>query len=393
MLRSVVSGRTVTANHPAVPGRNEGQLGSAELSASCCGGQMKLGLNLMRGVVNFGAWGTGFERNIEVIKLAESLEYDSVWTAEASGTDAIVPLAYVAAHTTRVKLGTAIMQMAARTPTNTAMTAATMDLLSGGRFILGLGVSNPMVVEGWHSQPYGKPLLRTREYISIVRDVIARQKNVVHHGTHYDIPYQRPDAFGGAMPIKLMFRPRRPRIPIYLAAMGPKNVRLALQTCDGIIPPAYSPAREREVFGEGGFSWPEMEDERESRGLPRQIDLAPFVPVAMGDDLEQCRNRLKPLVAFWLGAMGSRNRNFYNELARRAGFDAEAEKIQELYLAGRRTEAAAAVPDRLIDESSLTGPREHIAEQLEEWKKSSVTTMILTGADRDAVIAIAELVL
>ena len=339
---------------------------------------MKLGLQMMRATVNFGLWGSGPKANIDVVRLAESLGYDSIWTAEASGTDAVSPLAWVAAHTERITIGTAVMQMSARPPTTTAMTAATLDLLSGGRFVLGLGVSGPAVVEGWHGQAFGKPLARTREYVTAVRQVLARQPVRVN-GDHYHIPYDLPDATGLAEPIRLMFRPRRPSIPIYLAAMGPKNVSLAHEIADGIIPAFYSPQREATFF-EG----------IESR---RSIDVAPFVPVAFGDDVDACRNRLKPGLAFWLGGMGAKGLNFYNNFISRLGYAERATEIQELYTRGKRSQAAAAVPDGLVDEVALFGPRDHIAHQLEAWKASRVTTMILNGADVDAIRTIAELVL
>lgn len=354
---------------------------------------MRLGLNTMKAAINFGFWGSGPGPTVDMVKFAESLGYDSVWTSEASGTDAVSPLAFLAAHTSTIKLGTAIMQIAGRSPGTTAMTAATLDVLSGGRFILGLGVSGPAVVEAWHNQPYGKPIQKTREYLEIVRSIIARQKAVEYHGDYYDIPYSREGSTGLAGPIKLMFRPRRPRIPIYLAAMGPNNVRLALETCDGIMPPIYSPAREAVLFEENEQDRPAIEAARERNGLKPEMDVAPFVPIALGDDLQRCRDKMKPAVAFWLGAMGPKENNFYNNLARRFGYEDEALVIRDLYASARRAEAAAAVPDSLVDEIALVGPRGHITEQLEAWKKSSVTTMILSGPTRDEVELMAELVL
>jgi len=341
---------------------------------------MKLGLQMMRATVNFGLWGSGPEKNIEVAKLAEGLGYHSLWTAEASGTDAVAPLAWVAAHTETIAIGTAIMQMTARTPTATAMTAATLDLLSKGRFLLGLGVSGPAVVEGWHATAYGRPLARTREYVRIVRDVWARQPLDVH-GRYYDLPYRGEDGTGLAEPIHLMFRPRRRSIPIYLAAMGPRNVALAYEIADGVMPAFYSPYREDAFFA--------FADERPHR----RIELAPFVPVAMGRDVDVCRARLKPGLAFWLGGMGAKSLNFYNNFVSRLGFADAAREVQKHYTSGNRARAAAAVPDALVDEVALFGPRERIADQLAAWKESSVTTMILNGADVDAIVAIGELAL
>jgi F420-dependent oxidoreductase-like protein len=341
---------------------------------------MRLGLNTVRATVNFGLWGSGAAPNVEVVQLAERLGYDSVWTAEASGTDAVGPLAWLAAHTSTIKVGTGIMQMTARAPTTTAMTAATLDLLSGGRFLLGLGASGPAVVEGWHGEPYGKPLDRTREYVKIVRAALARQA-VEHAGEHYQVPNRGPDALQLGQPVKLMFRPRRASIPIYLAAMGPRNVQLAYEIADGVIPAFYSPHREDAFFS--------FCDGRPDRA----IDLAPFVPVALGADHQACRDRLKPGLAFWLGGMGAGGLNFYNRFISRLGYEAAAREVQKLFTGGQRARAAAAVPDALVDEVALCGPREAVAEQLEAWKASSVTTMILQGADVPAITTLAELLL
>ena len=314
--------------------------------------------------------------------MAEQLGYDSIWTAEASGTDAVSPLAWVAAHTEKINIATGVMQLTARCPTTTAMTAATLDLLSEGRFILGLGASGPAVVEGWHAQRYGSPLARTREYMRIVRDVWTRQP-VEAHGAYYDIPYRRADSTGLADPIRLMFRPRRKSIPIYLAAMGPRNVGLAYEIADGVIPAFYSPYRESAFFA---FS-------AEQRTARRGVELAPFVSIAMGSNIDACRDRLKPGLAFWLGGMGARGLNYYNNFVSRLGFGAQARVIQDLYTRGLRAKAAAAVPDTLVDEVALFGPREHVADQLAAWRESSVTTLILTHADVGAIRAVAELVL
>ncbi len=341
---------------------------------------MRLAIHAMRPTANFGLWGNDMEANIAMVRHAESLGYDSVWTAEASGTDAVVPLAWLAASTKTIKLGTAVMQMAARTPTLAAMTAATVDLLSGGRFMLGLGAGGPAVVEGWHCQAYGQPLARTAEYVEVVRKVLARTSAVVHHGEYYDIPYQRDDATGLAHPIRLMFRPKRRKLPIYLAAMGPKNLQLAYQIADGIVPAFYSPWREKEFF------------EGVDRGT-RTVELAPQVSIMMGDNLAACRDRVRGGLAFWIGGMGARGLNFYNRLISRLGFEEVARSVQDLYMSEHRMEAAAAIPDELIDEVALVGPREHVAEQLEVWKESSATTMILMAAEPKALEAVAELVL
>ena len=335
---------------------------------------MKLGLN-------FAYSGADPKQLVETAQFAESLGFDSVWTAEAYGSDAVVPLTWMAAHTSRIKLGSGILQMPARTPAMTAMTAATLDQLSGGRMLLGLGLSGPQVVEGWHGQPYGKPLVKTREYIEIVREILRREKPLEHHGEHYDIPYSGTGATGLGKPLKTILHPR-PDIPIYLAAIGPKNVALAAEIADGWLPIFFSPGRWREAFG----------DVIDKRGTA-DFDIAPSVTVILGDDVDACRNMVKPFVALYVGGMGARGRNFYNDLACRYGFEGPAREIQDLYLEGKKAEAAAAVPDELVDEVALCGPRERIAELVDRWKDTPVTTMILTAMQRDAMELMAELVL
>ncbi|HEY7137365.1 MAG TPA: LLM class F420-dependent oxidoreductase [Acidimicrobiia bacterium] len=341
---------------------------------------MQLGIHAMKGNANFGGLGRDLRANLAAIIEAEALGYSTVWTAEASGTDAVVPLTWIAAHTSKIRLGTGVMQMAARTPPMTAATAATLDLLSEGRVVLGLGASGPAVVEGWHCQPYGNPLTRAEEYVAIVRKVLARSAPVVHHGDCYDIPYTKDDATGLANPIRLMFRPKRRRIPIYLAAMGPRNLNLANKIADGIVPAFYSPVRETAFWD--GVDPP-----------PEGFDISPFVTVAMGDDLTRCRDYVRGGLAFWIGAMGARGRNFYNRLAVRLGFADAAHQVQSLYMSERRLEAAAAIPDELIDEVALVGPRERIRDQLEAWKASRVTTMIIMAPDAHTMRAVAELAL
>ncbi|HEY8526915.1 MAG TPA: LLM class F420-dependent oxidoreductase [Acidimicrobiales bacterium] len=337
----------------------------------------------MRLALNIGYVGSAApSRTVPVVQHAEALGYHSVWSAEAYGTDAIVPLTWVAAHTTTINVGTAIMQMPARTPANTAMTAATLDLLSEGRFLLGLGLSGPQVVEGWHGQPYGKPLAKTREYVSIVREILRRESPLEHHGEHYDIPYTGPGATGLGKPLKLIAHPRRADIPIYLAAIGPKNVALTAEIADGWLPVFFSPSRFRETYGEA-FAGTDLD----------RFDIAPAVPVVLGDDVQACRDAVKPGLALYIGGMGARGRNFYNDLACRYGYESAAKTIQDLYLDGKKAEAAAAVPDELVDEVALCGPRERIAEHLEVWKESPVTTMIVGSAQREVLETMAELVL
>jgi F420-dependent oxidoreductase-like protein len=341
---------------------------------------MKLGLNL-------GYWGSGPADFVPVVQEAERLGFDSVWTAEAYGSDAVVPLAWIAAVTERIRIGSAILQMPARTPANTAMTAATLDALSGGRFLLGLGLSGPQVVEGWHGVPYGKPLGRTREYVSIVRQILAREAPLEHHGEHYDIPYTGADATGLGKPLKLITHPLRADIPIYLAAIGPRNVALTAEIADGWLPIFYSPAR-AEVFQDAL-------DEGFARGGrdPGAFDIAASVPVVVGDDVDACRGLLKPFLALYVGGMGARGRNFYNDLACRLGYEAAAKEIQDLYLDGKKQDAAAAVPDELVDDVALVGPRERIADRIAPWLESPVRTMIVGAAQPEALQVIAELAL
>jgi F420-dependent oxidoreductase-like protein len=337
---------------------------------------MRLGLNLGY----FGA--APPSKLIPLVQHAESLGYHSVWTAEAYGSDTIVPLTWVAAHTSKINCGTAIMQMPARTPANTAMTAATFDLLSDGRFLLGLGLSGPQVVEGWHGEAYGKPLGKTREYVSIVRSILAREAPLEHHGDHYDIPYTGPDATGLGKPLKLIIHPKRADLPIYLAAIGPKNVALAAEIADGWLPIFFAPERFAETYGDA-FTTTDLDS----------FDIAPTVTVVLGDDVDACRAQVKPNLALYIGGMGARGRNFYNDLACRYGYEGEAKQIQDLFLDGKRAEAAAAVPDALVDEVALCGPKERIAELLGAWKGSPVTTMIVGTSHPEAHEVLAELAL
>jgi F420-dependent oxidoreductase-like protein len=352
---------------------------------------VRLGLSIMRSGGAWGPWGSGPKANLEVIKRAESMGYDSIWTAEALGTDCIVPLAYIAAHTEKIKLGTGIMQMTARPPAVTAMTAATLDSVSNGRFILGLGVSSPMIVESWHNTAFYKPLTRTREYIEIVRRVLDRDKPVDFHGELYDMPYAGPNTTGLGAPMKLMFRPRRRRIPIYLAAMGQKNVRLALEIADGLMPPIYSPARSITMFTEIGPEIKDVLEARSRRGMTT-LEIVPMVPIAVGNDIDTCRKKLKPGIAFYLGS-GVKGYSFYYDLAVRYGWEEPARQVADFFQQGKWAEAANAVPDEMVDEIALCGPKEHIAEQVEVWKRTSVTTMLLVGADETAIELMAELCL
>jgi F420-dependent oxidoreductase-like protein len=326
---------------------------------------MKLGLNL-------GFLTSSNQNPVPLAIEAEKLGYDSVWVAEAWGSDAVSLLAWVGASTTRIGLGTAILQIPSRTPALTAMTAATLDRLSGGRLLLGLGVSGPQVVEGWHGVPYGKPLSRTRETVEIVRRVLAREEPLVFRGESYSVPVEAGTGLG--KPLKLMMAPLRSTIPIYVAALGPKNVTLAAEIADGWLPIFYSP-NHSEIFKESldaGFS----RRSPDRRRLP--FDVAPGVTVALGSDLKACFDTVKPNLALYIGGMGAPGKNFYNDLACRYGYEKEAALIQELYLQGKKKEAIAAVPDPLVDEVALCGPKERIAERIHAWKEAGVSTLICT---------------
>jgi F420-dependent oxidoreductase-like protein len=346
----------------------------------------------MRLGINFGYqdWGTGLGDAMALAKEADGLGYHSGWTAEAYGSDAITPLTWLLAHTERMSFGSSIMQMPARSPAMTAMTAATLDLMSGGRFLLGLGASGPQVAEGWHGQAYGKPLARTREYVDIVRAILRRDVPVEHHGEFYDIPYVGTDATGLGKPLKLIIHPRRADLPIYVAAIGPKNVELAAEIADGWLPMLFSPMRIRETYGaslDAGFA---------AAGGGKDLgtfDIAPTVTVIIGDDVAALRGLIKPTVALYVGGMGARGKNFYNDLACRYGYEAAAQEIQDLYLDGKKAEAIAAVPDELVDEVTLLGPPERIRDQLEPWRESGITTMVIGATQREALQLMAELVL
>jgi len=341
---------------------------------------MRLGLTA-------GSFGPQLHIDFDLIREAESLGYDSVWTAEAYGNDAIVPLAFMAARTQRIGLGTAIMQMPARTPAMTAMTAMTLDALSSGRFRLGLGPSGPQVVEGWHGVPYGRPLTRTREYVTIVRKILERKEPLEHKGYHYEIPYRGEGASGLGKPLKSILH-GRPDMKIYTAAISPNGLRCAGEVADGVFPVWMSPEKAHvvEEHIQAGLA--------EAGGRRREdFDLAPFVTCIVGDDLDRCRGPVRGMLALYIGGMGARSKNFYNDYARRLGYEEAAEKIQDLFLAGKKGEAMAAVPDALVDEVSLLGPRERIAERVEAWKASPVDTILIGTGQPEAVRLMAELLL
>jgi F420-dependent oxidoreductase-like protein len=318
---------------------------------------------------------------------AERLGYDAVWTAEAYGSDAVTTAAWIAARTERIHVGTAIMQISARTPAMAAMTAMSLDALSRGRFRMGLGVSGPQVVEGWHGQPFARPLGRTREYVEIVRAILRREKPVEFRGEHYHVPYAGPDATGLGKPLRSILHGRAD-LPIYLAAIGPKNVALAAEIADGWIPTFFAP-RHMKTFRqslEAGFR------AAGAGKSPERFDIMPSVAVVVGDRVEDCRAKVKSRLALYVGGMGARGKNFYNELVQRYGYEDAARTIQDLYLGGRKAEAEAAVPDALVDDVALCGPRERIRERLAAWTAAGVTTLMV-GGDTTAVRTMAELAL
>jgi F420-dependent oxidoreductase-like protein len=323
------------------------------------------------------------EAQLELITEADKLGVWAVWTAEAYGSDAVSPLAWIGSHTRQIKLGTAVMQIPGRTPANTAMTAMSLNQLSGGRFLLGLGLSGPQVAEGWHGQSYARPLTRTREYVSIVRAICKREAPVTHKGEVYQIPYTGANATGLGKPLKSTLD-AEPNIPIYLAAIGPKNIELAAEIAEGWLPIFFSPERYDTVFKP-------YVDAGSAKANHKSFDIAPTVPVAMGEDLEVCYNALRPYLALYIGGMGAKGKNFYNDLARRYGYDAAAEEIQDLYLAGRKGEAMMKVPTELIDEVALVGPAARIKDRLALWKHSPVTTLNLATTDVNTLRALTEM--
>jgi F420-dependent oxidoreductase-like protein len=322
----------------------------------------------------------------QAIAEAESLGVDSIWTAEAYGSDCLTPLAWWGAATSRIKLGTAIVQMSARQPAATAMAAMTMDHLSGGRFILGLGVSGPQVVEGWYGMPFAKPLARTREYIGILRDIWARKGPVTADGEHYKLPL--PGGTGLAKPLKSSIHPLREEIPIYLGAEGPKNIALCAELCDGWLAMLFSPTHQGpyEAALQEGFSRPG------ARRNAEEFEVCATVPLIVSDDVDASIDALRPFYALYFGGMGAKGTNFHANVAIRMGYEREVDQIQELYLGGKKDEAGAAVPRELIEELSLVGPPEKIRDDLAKWRESIVTTLIVS-ADGPTLRTVAELVL
>ena len=323
---------------------------------------------------------------------AERLGYDVVWVGEAYGTDAVSPASWILAQTTRIHAGTGIMQMPARTPACAAMTAMTLQALSKNRFRCGIGPSGPQVVEGWHGVPFGKPHARTREYAAIIRKILARETPLEHQGEHYQIPYTGPGSTGLGKPLKSILR-GDPALPIYTAAISPAGLRTAGEVADGVLPIYMAPEKADLITApvEEGFA---------KAGAGKTLasfDIAPYVRIRVGDDLAACRDALRPDLALYIGGMGARNRNFYNDFVKRLGYEAEAAAIQDHFLDGRRDAAAAAVPDALIDEISLIGPPARIKDRLQAWtavaKQNQVGTLLLAGANIDSLRIVAEAVL
>jgi F420-dependent oxidoreductase-like protein len=341
---------------------------------------MKLGLLL-------GYSGKKLAPPIEMIKQAEKMGVDSVWIAEAYGSDAVTVAAWILAQTTSLKVGTAIMQVPGRTPANTAMTAMSMSQLSDGRFILGLGASGPQVVEGWHGVPYGKPLLRLRECIEIVREIFARQGPVSYEGEIYQLPYTGEGAVGMGKPLKSILHAEE-STAIYTASFTPAGFRLAGEVADGLFPVFMSPDKidliSKEV--EKGFAKANTEK------TFKDFDIAPFVTVQMGDDLDVCRLPIKQFLALYIGGMGAKDKNYYKDFAVKLGYEEAALKIQELYLVGKKEEALAAVPDELVDEISLLGPKQRIQAQAEKWlaKSDYIKTMICTVTQPEVLPVLTE---
>jgi F420-dependent oxidoreductase-like protein len=344
--------------------------------------ELKLGLNT-------GYWTSGPPHGAaEAIAAADELEFDSIWTAEAYGSDALTPLAWWGSSTRNVRLGTAIMQMSARRPTATAMAALTMDHLSGGRFILGLGVSGPQVVEGWYGEPFAKPLARTREYVRICREAFARNV-VTSDGPFYPLPLtEGENVVGLGKALKPTLHPVREDIPIYLAAEGPKNIALTAEIADGWMALFYSPQHEAELYRprlEEGFA---REGARRSR---EDFEVMATVPVIVHDDVDQAADMIRPMYALYFGGMGARGANFHLDVPVRMGYEAEMQQVQDLYLEGRKDEAAAAIPTALVEQLALIGPADKIRHDLEAWRDSAVTTLLI-GGDAQTVRRVAEVV-
>ena len=324
---------------------------------------MRLGLEL-------GYLTKGSPDSVALAERAEAVGFDSVWVSEAWGSDGVSLLAWIGARTERITLGTAILPIGSRTPALLAQTAATLDMLSGGRLVLGLGVSGPQVMEGWHGVPFAKPVTRTRETVEVIRQILRRERKLEYAGESIRLPM--PDGTGLGKPLKLMLHPGRPEIPIYVASIGPQNTALTAEIADGWLPFLYSPDQAAGIWG------PALAEGAAKRSLPEPLEVAPMVDCALGEDLPRLRDQLRSGIALYVGGMGARKRNFYNDLARRYGYEDEAKTVQDLYLDGKKDDAAGAVPDGLVDEICLVGPEARIAERIAAYREAGVTTLIVS---------------
>ena len=335
---------------------------------------LKIGLQL-------GYWGAGPDpKLVSIAQEAEKLGYDAVFTAEAWGSDVFTPLAWIGAHTEKIRLGTGIAQLSARAPTAAAMAALTLDHLSGGRVILGLGVSGPQVVEGWYGKPFGKPLSRTREYVNIIRQVFNRENPVENNGDHYPLPYTGEGSWGLGKPLKSITHPLRKDLPIFLGAEGPKNVAMTAEIADGWLPLYYSPYRQ-EVYSD------QIKDAKPG------FEIMQGITVIINDNVEEALIPLKHSLALYIGGMGAKSRNFHNELVKRMGFEEAAERIQDLYLAGKKDEAMLAVPTELADEISLVGSVDRIKDRLNAWRETPVSSLLVSTRSLGELRTFADLVL
>ena len=344
---------------------------------------MKLGLSAM-------SFGPRVQLNMDLILRAEELGFDSAWTAEAWGNDAVTTASWVLARTSKIKVGTSIMQMPARQPAMAAMTAMSLDHLSGGRFILGLGPSGPQVVEGWYGVPYGKPLSRTREYINIIRQIWAREAPLQFEGEHYTIPASGPGTTGLGKPLKSIVH-GNPNIPIYTASISPNGLRCSGELADGVFPSMLDPE------GADSAYLPYLEEGFKKAEQNKSLDnfaVIPGVSVIINDDIEKVRMPVKAQMALYIGGMGAKNKNFYNDLAKRMGYEEAAAKIQDLFLDGKKEEATLAVPDDLVDACHLVGPADRIRERLQAWKAAGkqkwVHTMNIGTPQPEALELLAE---
>ena len=336
--------------------------------------ELKLGIQM-------GYWGAQPPADIiGLAKEAENLGYDAIWSAESWGSDVFTPLAWIGSHTSKIKLGTGIAQISARTPAATAMAAITLDHLTKGRVILGLGVSGPQVVEGWYGQPFSKPLSRTREYVGIIKKILERKEPVSNDGEHYPLPYVGEGSWGLGKSLKPITHPLRANLPIFLGAEGPKNVSMTAEIAEGWLPLYYSPYRQ-EVYAD------QIKDAKAG------FEISAGVIINICDDVEKGLIPVKNNLALYIGGMGAAKKNFHTDLMGRMGFEEEALKIQELFLAGKRTDAAMAVPDKFADEISLVGPKERIKERVQAWRDTPITSLLISTHDKERLREVAEIVL